>query len=288
MVSTARLIGGLMTGLGTGIQLDGKAKYERMLSELEHSRRLELEGVRHGNDMEGRRFSADADTERQKADQTFRTGESDKDRTFKSEEGEKDHRRRLEESDHDYSNRRGLAAFEDDLDDDSEKGTISAEDARVFEVLENRFTAKDDYGDAVVDYGKVGQELRRMGRNDLARLYGSTDSSGGPSEDDPLWNEAQTRADAWVDSQAGLLSSDEDDFKDYGGNREEARQRKALEFYDQLKSRGGSDAPAPDKQLAGKGEALPSDRSKLKVGTTYQTSQGPAKYLGNGQFEAVD
>ncbi len=64
---------------------------------------------------------------------------------------------------------------------------------------------------------------------------------GGVDPNDPAYMEAKKQAEAWVNSQAGLLSTDGSDFAKYGGNREQALMEKTQEFYQLLK--GGGQAP---------------------------------------------
>jgi len=69
------------------------------------------------------------------------------------------------------------------------------------------------------------------------QLLGLEAQEGGisPQKDDALRTEAMTLAEKWVEEQAGTFSSDETDFKDYGGNRQEAVIQKANEIYQQLR-----------------------------------------------------
>jgi len=82
-----------------------------------------------------------------------------------------------------------------------------------------------------------------------------------PTKDAELMTKAEKAAASWADEQAGLLSSDKADFKRYGGNKQEAIQKKTLEFYQQYKdSMGGGNGllkprvETPEDKGAGYGE----------------------------------
>lgn len=54
-----------------------------------------------------------------------------------------------------------------------------------------------------------------------------------------LYAKAEKMAKRWVDSQAGWASTDGSDFKQYGGNRQQALTEKTAEFYQMLKGENG-------------------------------------------------
>jgi hypothetical protein len=70
------------------------------------------------------------------------------------------------------------------------------------------------------------------------KILGLDADEGGlsPARDRELMAEAKAEAESWAKNQAGLLSRDKTDFKDYGGNRQEAISQKALELYQQKRS----------------------------------------------------
>lgn len=194
MVSMQRLVGGLMTGMGQGMQLDGKAKREAALAELEHQQRLELADRQHGFNMDERGFTADrddartdkdnaADDRRSKDDQNWRSTEADKGRNFDREKMDKEHQNRLGEIG---------AQGEEHRKTDAAKGTdtegLSAEDVRMLDVLEGNpsYQTKDPKNPmkSLPDYEKIGQRLIQIGRPDLAKLYGVSETSPEAPRDD--------------------------------------------------------------------------------------------------------
>jgi hypothetical protein len=60
--------------------------------------------------------------------------------------------------------------------------------------------------------------------------------------DGPLYAKAEAMAEKWVKEQAGTLSRDSSDFKQYGGNRQQALAAKTQEFYAMLKGGGKTKA----------------------------------------------
>lgn len=126
------------------------------------------------------------------------------------------------------------------------KGYLSPEDKRLWDSTVQRHTTKG-LGGEQTDWDAVSSTLRDQGREDLANLAGQpAGSSGKVKIDSPEYREAQRQADAWVDEQADAFGFDSDDFKQYGGNREEARTAKTLELYRQITGQGGAAQPVSD------------------------------------------
>jgi hypothetical protein len=87
MSSTGKyILGGLLAGVGEGMILQGKAKREAMLAELERQHDVMLTELRGKQDIEGRTFSADRDDAREASRQKFEGAEAEKDRALKDKE----------------------------------------------------------------------------------------------------------------------------------------------------------------------------------------------------------
>lgn len=129
---------------------------------------------------------------------------------------------------------------------------ITAGEQRVIDgvVAKNTTPASGLNGQEVVDWEAVYDDLKRSDYPELAKLYeprGGGKSTAIDTTSDQ-YREAETRADAWIDAQAGWFSRDSSDFKEFGGNREEARNAKIMEFYEQLtgnQGRGEQRRPQP-------------------------------------------
>ncbi len=130
-------------------------------------------------------------------------------------------------------------------------GYLSPEDKRLTDTVIKRHTVKGMAGEQT-DWDGVAHTLSQQGRDDLAGLYapnpGDTNKIDVKS---PEYREAQRLADEWVDSQAKYGNLDETDFADQGGNREQARKDKTLEFYSELTGKGGSAPAATAKKQGG-------------------------------------
>jgi hypothetical protein len=127
-------------------------------------------------------------------------------------------------------------------------GYISPDDKRLWDATIQRHTTEST-GGKKTDWEAVSATLIQQGRQDLASMAGQP--AGASDKIDVSsreYREAQMQADAWVDEQANPLGLDRTDFKDHGGNREQARQAKTMEIYQQLTGKGGSAPAAGNKQ----------------------------------------
>lgn len=158
---------------------------------------------------------------------------------------------------------------------------LSEGDKRLWDVVKQRNTTKGGLaGEDTTDYLAMAEDFKRQGRADLAQIA-SPPGSGKPAGmdvNDPAYAEAQKKADAWVSNQAGWLSTDSSDFKDYGGNREQARAKKTEEFYRQLKGTPAAEAPAAEAASA----AAAKPAAKPTAMATKTPGNSGAKPSGSG------
>jgi hypothetical protein len=153
-------------------------------------------------------------------------------------------------------------------------GYISPEDKRLIDTVIKRHTVKGMSGEQT-DWDGVAHTLTQQGRNDLAGLYAPNPGEANKIDiKSPEYREAQRLADEWIDEQAGWGSTDETDFESTGGNREQARQDKTMEFYQQLTGKGAAPAAVAD----GGGSA-----SKSKVGRP-----NPKPPKSGGDYKSAD
>lgn len=186
---------GALSGLGKGIEADGKAKREEALRALEHQRGLEKQdrefAHRSGESQKDRdlRLSIHED------DKEFRSTESQKDRDFRAGEGEKDRKFRTTEGDKERAERRGLLGNQERFTDGegrmwvrtpdgvkplnapdgkqlsgSGSGELSASDKRLWDVVVKRHTKEDELGMETTDWDAAAREFDQRGRSDMARL----------------------------------------------------------------------------------------------------------------------
>lgn len=128
----------------------------------------------------------------------------------------------------------------------SGKGYLSPDDKRLLDATVKRHTTNSGLAGEVVDWDAVAETLRDQGREDLANLNGPPKGDSKRIDvQSPEYREAKRQAAAWVEEQADAMGFDSDDFKDYGGNREEARKQKTLEIYRELKGQGGAQKAPP-------------------------------------------
>lgn len=237
MAKAQAVFGGLLSGVGQGMVMQHEQRREEA---LERARQIR-EDKRLRKDREFTR-------ERDQADREHRSGllsQVDTDR-----EG----------------NRIGITAsgetrelgYQAPLDSESQPGSMSSEDQRLWDAAIQRHTSTEDGFDdrETTDWEAVSASLREQGREDLAQLAGpAAGLSDRIDVNSSEYIEAARRADEWVSSQAGWLSTDSSDFDEFGGNREQARQQKTLEFYDQLTGRSESSTGSQRSGLGAGGSA---------------------------------
>jgi hypothetical protein len=160
---------------------------------------------------------------------------------------ERDHAFELKKLDKEYGLKRGLEAAK-------EKSGASGK-SDLIQLRTGRTTTLDDLRKSyIATYGKADPMGNLIGTVDGAPTYEAWVNGQAvqpvftaqekPAVDmnDPVYLEAQKRAEKWAVDQAGYLSSDKSDFSAYGGNRQQAIAEKTLEFYDMLKN---GKAPQP-------------------------------------------
>jgi hypothetical protein len=114
MSSTGKyILGGLLAGVGEGMILQGKAKREAMLAELERQHDVMLTELRGKQDIEGRTFSAERDDAREASRQKFEGEQAEKERIEDRRKTDLDERYRRDELEY---RKNGL--LRDDDDDD--------------------------------------------------------------------------------------------------------------------------------------------------------------------------
>lgn len=254
MARTA-VVGGLLSGLGRG--LVNRAEQER-----EDVLLMRKEAIARAREI---RQDLMRQQERSE-DREFRAAENEKDREFR--------RGLLSQIEPDQQgNLYGVTAAGETQDlgirapttkaGSALDGGMSAGDQRLWNIVKDKYTSKDLEGETV-DWESVAKELRDVhGRPDLAKLAQPMEDSGssGVDVDSAQYREAQRMADEWISGKAGLLRSDKTDFAKYGGNREEARQAKTLEFYRQLTG-GQQDAAPEDESRSAVAASPPAGDSK--------------------------
>lgn len=181
------------------------------------------------------------------------------------EKENRDHDFDLKKLDREYSLKRGLEVAKAKNGGSGKSDLIQLKTGRTA-------TLNDLRQSYIATYGKADSMGNFIGTADGAPNYEewvngqavqpvfTVQESPAVDMDDPLYLEAQKRAERWVNDQAGYLSSDESDFAAYGGNRQQAIAEKTLEFYNMLKgstvqkSKGRKVHPAVDGMQAGKGK----------------------------------
>jgi hypothetical protein len=132
----------------------------------------------------------------------------------------------------------------------------SLSDEQLWAAVKGKHTTKGDLmNPEATDWNAAAQDFKRIGRPDLADVAMSSDDSGKDITVTPAYKKAAAQADQWVSGQAGWLTSDANDFKAYGGNREQARQKKTMEFYRALTSGAGGASDAGGAAAADDGGA---------------------------------
>lgn len=168
----------------------------------------------------------------------------------------------------------------------SGKGYLSPEDKRLWDATVQRNTTKGLSGEAV-DWDAVAETLRDQGREDMAEMAGPANANTNKVKvDSQEYREAKRQAEAWVDEQSTAMGVDEDEFKEYGGNREEARQAKTLEIYRELTGQGGSKKPpVVDKAEEEEPAATPAKSGQKVAGAPAGSGTKQDPYKGTTQAE---
>lgn len=268
--------GGLLSGIGKGLVLTGKQKYERAMKRFEQERAqkdaLELEGVkqknRHGllsqqqmNAMErlgveigGRK---DAETVTNKASGDIRAEASRSAETVANIGA--DSREAVA----------NIAAGAKSTSADS-----SAAEKRAFDSLVKIHTVADENGLETVDWNAVAQGLDEKG---FGKLAGSARSRGKGIADLDTRRRAEQFADQMVDEQSGAFSTDASDFKEDGGSRTRFRARMVRDY---IAKNGGGAAEAPATRPA-------TARPPAPAGDPY-TSETPPPGFPNARRSSKD
>lgn len=258
--------GGLLQGVGKGLVLDGKAKRERALADLEHTRDLErdekrLEGRRG---LLGERLESDRDlAATREAGADRRLGLNiDSRETLASEAATS----REDVASKATTSREKIAAAANVSREEAAritagkaKDTTAAED-RIIE----RHVEIDENGVEIVDHEAAAVELEDRGFKKAASAQRRKDKG---IADQDIRKRAEQFADDMVEEQAGFISSDAADFKDDGGSRTRFRARMVREF---IAKNGGKAAVTPTTKPAATsddpyvGEAPPPSHPEAK------------------------
>ncbi len=104
----------------------------------------------------------------------------------------------------------------------------SAGDTRMIKDAERFATSTDSMTDEkVVDNAKVAAYLTTFGREDLAEPYANTSLD----QNSDKFRKYRSDAIKWANEESGFWTSDKEDFKKYGGNKQQAIVEKTLEYY---------------------------------------------------------
>jgi hypothetical protein len=135
----------------------------------------------------------------------------------------------------------------------SEDGSgLSAGENRAIQAAAEPFTTAGEDGKPVTDWHATSNKLRQEGFPELADLVDPGYDQKPTDVNSAEYMRAEQMADEWIGNQAGWLSGDATDFKDFGGNRTDARAAKVNEFYGQItgKGRGQPSSTAPAAQAS--------------------------------------
>lgn len=181
----------------------------------------------------------------------------------------RDHAFELEKLGKEYDLKRGLEAAK-------EKSGASGK-SDLIQLRTGRTTTLDDLRKSyIATYGKADPMGNLIGTVDGAPTYEawvnaqatapvfSVQEQSGIDTGSELYAKAEKMAKQWVNDQAGWASSDGSDFKQYGGNRQQALAEKTAEFYQMLKG-GGTPHPAAGGVTREQPKAKPSNKSKQQV-----------------------
>jgi len=250
------VLGGLLTGIGEGMVAQEHNRQKLLLEDQREAR----EYARELRDREFRSSERAASEER--ADQRAATSDDRADTRAKENRDESKGLLRYITPDAE-GNMMGVTGggetkglgFKSGRKQDQAAGGMSAEDQRIYKaVLDTYTTGKGSLEGEQTDRQGAAKHLQAIGRPDLAMLVTAIGEDGGGRIDpkDPIWRQALVDAEKWADDQAGWLSKDESDFAQWGGNRTQAIQAKALEFYNQRTGRkqGGASEGGADKASA--------------------------------------
>ncbi len=131
-------------------------------------------------------------------------------------------------------------------------GGMSADDKRLWDVTVGSKTTEGLEG-KTQNWPAITTLFEEMGRLDLAELARQSEAPLDHNSDAYL--AAEEAADKWIKEQASWFKTDSTDFKDFGGNREQARQAKIREFYQGSGTlQGEPAAPAEAATTASSGE----------------------------------
>jgi hypothetical protein len=182
----------------------------------------------------------------------------------------------LQKQNREYSLRHGLEAAKHRRGGSSGTGKTD-----LIQLRTGRTATLDDLRKSyVANYGKVDANGNLIGLADGSPSYEEWVNKQAaepvflveekPEAVDPSsqrYLDAKRKADQWVNSKAGLLSSDKTDFADYGGDRERARRAKFEEFYREPGDHpsGQGLAPPPQKPVAKKPAPQPKKQAQPKT-----------------------
>lgn len=152
---------------------------------------------------------------------------------------------------------------------------LSVKDKRLWDTVKDRFTTKGLQGETT-DWKAVAAEFKRQNRPDLAQLAAPPGAGATIDVNSDQYMKAEQMAEDWVNGQAGFWRSDKTDFAQYGGNREEAKQAKTMEFYRQLTGQGASKGAQANPEPAST-QASPKGFDALTAHHEAQMKRGPVQ-----------
>ncbi len=155
---------------------------------------------------------------------------------------------------------------------------MSAGDKRLWDTTVASKTTEGIAG-STTDWDAITKLFEKSGRLDLAEISRQTAKPLDVNSDEYL--AAEEAADAWINAQAGWFSTDSSDFKEYGGNREQARQAKIREFLP-----GGSAAAPAAAPAASPAETAPVTETG-SLGE-YSTAEDVGKAYKNGRISKTE
>ena len=158
---------------------------------------------------------------------------------------------------------------------------MPAGEARIWDRIVEMYTSEpDDFtGEPQVDWTAVAKKFREEGYSNLASLAEQEIQEGGGIDvGSQEYLEAKRMADEWIAGKTTVLGRDKTELAEFGGNREEARARKTLEFYRELTGQN---------QPEGRSESRPSSVDTANMPKGAGTEADPYQPTSDAEYEAM-
>ena len=229
--------GGLLQGLGRGMELQGAAMREAARDELRHRRDMERDDTRYGREREMADTRFGREREMAAEERGWRTGEREAGQEFEGQQGllshqrqtgreaeERDWRTGEREAGQRFEARQGLRGHrrEREIEEIKARGRGGAkkDPGKALENVREVFGETDDLGNKVIPSGRVEAAAGYLERSGFPEEAAAMRENARLAQGDVLLEEARGEASRRADERSSIFSPRSREFPETGGDRE--------------------------------------------------------------------